>query len=170
MLEIEKRYDINSKIPIPKDKIKSQYRIEQVYSNISPDVRIRKITDTDDNETYFHCVKYILKSGIREEIEQPITKEQYDNIFEVIDKKPVAKDRFLIDLDNNLTAEIDTFLDTNKTIIEVEFPDEKTMKDFVPPDFFGSEIKNKQSYSVCVFSKINDDLNGIERLKYYIDT
>jgi CYTH domain-containing protein len=167
MLEIEKRYKLNG--DIPKDKIKSQYRIEQVYSNISPDVRIRKITDTDGKENYFHTVKYILKNGIREEIEQPITEVQYDRIFETINKIPVIKDRYLINLDDSLVAEIDHFIDTDKIIVEVEFPDEITMNNFIKPDWIGNEINNKQSYSVFVFSKINNELSSIQKLQYYID-
>jgi CYTH domain-containing protein len=167
MLEIEKRYKLIG--DIPKDKIKSQYRIEQVYSNISPDVRVRKITDIDGKESYFHTVKYILKSGVREEIEQSITEEQYDRIFEIINKIPVIKDRYLINLGNSLVAEIDHFIDTNKIIVEVEFPDETTMNNFIKPDWIGSEINNKQSYSVFVFSKINNELSGIQKLQYYID-
>jgi CYTH domain-containing protein len=174
MLEIEKQYKLNG--DIPKDKLKSQYYIEQVYSNIasntSPDVRIRKITDINGKETYFHTVKYIINTkNIREEIEQSITKEQYDRIFEFIDKKPVIKNRYLIDLDNGLIAEVDHFIDTNKIIIEVEFPNEESMNNFnsIKPDWIGDEIKNKQSYSVFVFSKINNELSGIQKLQYYID-
>ena len=173
MLEIEKRYNLNG--DIPKDKIKSQYNIEQVYSNIasgiSPDVRIRKITDIDGKESYFHAVKYILKNNIREEIEQSITKDQYEKIFELINKKPVIKDRYLVDLDNGLVAEIDDFINENKIIIEVEFPNEDDMNNFtkVKPDWIGSEIKNKQSFSVFAFSKINNELNSMEKLKYYIN-
>lgn len=167
MLEIEKRYKLAG--DIPKDKIKSRYRIEQVYSNISPDVRIRKITDVDGKESYLHTVKYILKSGVREEIEQSITEEQYDRIFETINKIPVIKDRYLIDLGNSLVAEIDHFIDTDKIIVEVEFPDEIIMNNFIKPDWMGNEINNKQSYSVFVFSKINNELSSIQKLQYYID-
>lgn len=179
MLEIEKRYKLNGDISdILKDKIKSQYRIEQVYSNIAsgtspaPDCRIRKITDTDGEESYFHTVKYIIKKGIREEIEISITEEQYNKIFEFIDKKPVIKDRYLIDLDSGLTAEIDYFPDINETIVEVEFPNEQVMNDFinVKPNWIGQEIKGKQSYSVYVFSIINNELNSLQKLQYYINS
>lgn len=174
MLEIEKRYRLNPNVEIPKDKIKLKYRIEQVYSNIaiatSPDVRIRKITK-DEEETYFHTVKYTIskQSKIREEIEQPITKEQYDRIFEYINKKPILKDRALIELSDGLVAEIDCFLDTKDTIIEVEFIDENQMNSFEKPNWFGEEIKNKQSYSTYVFSKINENLNSVDKLRHYLN-
>lgn len=179
MLEIEKRYKLNGDISdIPKEKIKSQYRIEQVYSNIAsgtspaPDCRIRKITDIDDKESYFHTVKYIIKSiNIREEIEQQITEKQYNRIFKFINKKPVIKDRYLIDIENGLVAEIDYFPDLDETIVEIEFPNEETMNNFnnIKPVWIGQEIKGKQSYSVYVFSIINDELNSLQKLKHYIN-
>lgn len=173
MLEIEKRYNLNG--DIPQDKIKTQYRIEQVYSNLasktSPDVRIRKIIDIDEKETYFHTVKYILKNNTREELEMSITKEQYNKIFELINKKPVIKDRYLVDLDMGLTAEVDHFISEDEWIVEIEFPNEKAMNDFTTkPSWIGKEIKNKQSYSVYLFSKINNELNSIQKLNYYINS
>jgi adenylate cyclase len=168
MLEIERRYKLNGEMP--KDRIKSQYSIEQVYANINdPSVRIRKITDLNNKETYYHTVKYSIKKGIREEIETEITKEQYDNIFSYIDKKPVIKDRYLVDLCDGLVAEIDYFIDENMYIVEVEFPDEQTMNNFIKPEWFGNEITKNQSYSIYVFSKINNQLTDIEKLKYYIN-
>lgn len=169
ILEIEKRYKINDDIPIPEDKIKSKKHITQVYSNINPDVRIRKLEENGETN-YFHTVKYKTEDkNSRIEIEQLITQQEYKTIFDLIDKKPVIKDRYIVDLDNNLTAEIDHFLDTNDKIVEVEFPDEKTMNDFNnnKPDWFGDEIKGKQSFSVQVFKMINsNDIYSIIRDKY----
>jgi len=152
MIEIEKRYHVNPD-NIPKDKIKSKMNIQQVYANLNPDVRIRKINQ-DNQNTYFHTVKYFLTDNQREEIERLITEDQYDRIFSYIGKKPLNKDRYLIDLDNNLVAEVDHF-ETGETIVEVEFPNLETMNLFKIPNWFGEEIKDKQSFSAKIFSRIN---------------
>ena len=84
-MEIERRYDIEGEIP--KDKIKSQMYIEQLYSVIGdnksiPDVRIRKIIQ-DNNEQYLHTVKYRTDDkNSRIEIEKPILVEEYNYIFQ----------------------------------------------------------------------------------------
>ena len=45
------------------------------------------------------------------------------------------------------------------------------MNDFTTkPSWIGKEIKNKQSYSVYLFSKINNELNSIQKLNYYINS
>ena len=162
-MEIEKRYEIKGTPPL--NEAKSKIYIEQVYSVIGnesgsiPDVRIRK-TENDKNFEYFHTVKY--KTGdknSRIELEQNISEEEYNKIFKLINKKPVRKNRYLIPIDNELIAEVDEFLDINKIIVEVEFPDEESMKNFVKPNWFGSELKGKQSFSTQIFSKINNDIS-----------
>ena len=128
--------------------------IEQVYSGFNPDTRIRHIKENDE-DTYYHTVKYKLKNNQREEIEVIISEEQYNRIYDTIDKKPVRKNRYLVEISNGLMAEIDEFKDTGDIVVEVEFPDEETMNNFIKPDWFGSEIKEKKSFNVYVFSKIN---------------
>lgn len=166
-MEIEKRYDVN-KDEIPINDIKSKIYIEQVYSVIGnnkgiPDVRIRK-TEENGKSKYFNTVKYKTENkNSRVEIEQEIGKDDYDKIFKLIDKKPVRKNRYLIPIGDNLMAEVDEFLDTNKIIVEVEFPDIDTMDNFTPPKWFSKEIKGKQSFNAQVFSMINSDIS----IKFY---
>ena len=161
-MEIERRYDIEGEIP--KDKIKSQMYIEQLYSVIGdnksiPDVRIRKIIQ-DNNEQYLHTVKYKTDDkNSRIEIEKPILIEEYNYISSLIDKKPIKKNRYLVPLENGLIAEIDEFLDVNKIIVEVEFDNIEQANNFQKPEWFGNEIKGKQSFSVKVFSKINNNVD-----------
>ena len=161
-MEIEKRYEV-IKDKIPTNDITSKIYIEQMYSNINPNVRIRKTIENGKTE-YFHTVKYKTENkNSRVEIEQNINEEDYNKIFKLIDKKPVRKNRYIIPIENGLTAEVDEFLDINKTIVEVEFSDEKEMNNFVPPSWFGSELKGKQSFSVQLFSEIN----SIISIKFY---
>lgn len=165
-MEIEKRYEIRGEIP--KDKIKSQMYIEQVYSVIGnrksiPDVRIRKIIQNNETQ-YFHTVKYKTENkNLRIEIEDSISEEEYDKIFDLVNKKPIRKNRYLISIGDGLVAEVDEFLDVNKIIVEVEFPDEETMNNFQKPNWFGNELKGKQSFSAQVFSKINNSID----IKFY---
>lgn len=159
MIEREKRWKLKGEIP--KDKIKDKYTITQTYANFNPDVRIRNITDKNGKDTFFHTVKYNLDDGTREELEHRISKERYDRINKTLnDKKPVIKDRYLVELDNDLVAEIDCFLDTGDIIIEVEFPNENVQNSFAKPDWFGNELKNKQNFSIELFKKINN-MNSI---------
>lgn len=165
-MEIEKRYDIKNNIPL--DDIKSKTYIEQVYSNINPDVRIRYTKNSDGKEIYYHTVKYNTSNkNSRIEIEQNISKDLYHKIYKLIDKKPVRKNRYIIPLGNGLDAEVDEFLDTDDIIVEVEFIDEEQMNNFVKPNWFGNEIENNKSFSVQIFSKVNcNDIYEQIRQKY----
>lgn len=154
MIEREKRWKLKSNPPF--DKISDKFTIEQIYAtnNSNPSVRIRKIT-RDNSEEFSHCVKYNLsKTNEREEIEQKISKERYERIFEAIDKKPIIKERTIVDIGDNLVAEIDKF-ETGEIVVEVEFPSVESMNNFSIPEWFGSEIKEK-SFSYSVFCKINN--------------
>jgi CYTH domain-containing protein len=155
MIEREKRWKLKANPPA--DKIIDKFIIEQTYAtnNSNPSVRIRKIT-RDNSEEYSHCVKYNLsKTNEREEVEQKISKERYNRIFEVIDKKPIIKERTIVEIGDNLFAEIDYFNDTQDIVIEVEFPSIELMNSFHVPDWFGAEIK-ENSFSYSLFRKINN--------------
>jgi CYTH domain-containing protein len=154
MIEREKRWKLKSEPP--SDKIVDKFIIEQTYAtnNSNPSVRIRKIT-RDNSEEFSHCVKYSLdKTNEREEVEQKISKERYNRIFDAIDKKPIVKERTIVNIGDNLVAEIDKF-ETGEIIVEVEFPTVESMNSFSIPDWFGSVIKEK-SFSYSVFCKINN--------------
>lgn len=156
MIEREKRWNLKPNTSIPTDAIKDKFTITQTYAESkNPQVRIRKIS-RQDFEEFYHTVKYQLKNkSEREEIEQKISKERYERIFDVIDKKPVVKERTIVDIGNELVAEIDEFEDGN-IVIEVEFSTVEAMQEFVKPDWFGEEIKTNKSFSYTVFAKINN--------------
>jgi CYTH domain-containing protein len=156
MIEREKRWNLKPNTFIPTDAIKDKFTITQTYAESqNPQVRIRKIS-RDSSDEFYHTVKYQLKNKTeREEIEQKISKERYERIFDVIDKKPVVKERTIVDIGDGLIAEIDEFEDGN-IVIEVEFDKVEIMQDFVKPDWFGEEIKSNKSFSYKVFAKINN--------------
>jgi CYTH domain-containing protein len=153
MIEREKRWKLKSSPP--SDKIVDTYKIEQTYAHFKPDVRIRKIT-RDGSEEFSHCVKYSLpQNNEREEIEQKISKERYNRIFDSINKKPIIKTRTVVDIGDGLLAEIDEF-ETGEKVIEVEFKSEEQMNNFSPPLWFDKEIKNNKSFSYTIFCNINN--------------
>jgi CYTH domain-containing protein len=156
MIERERRWKLNGKLEdIPPDQIVDKYLIEQVYSHFKPDLRIRKITKQDIEE-YFHCAKYYLEDGDREEVELKISKERYDRIFQSINKKPIIKERTIIDIGNGLFAEVDNYLDTDDIVVEVEFKNQEQKDNFSPLLWFGQEITNSKSFSYLVFAKLNN--------------
>jgi CYTH domain-containing protein len=53
---------------------------------------------------------------------------------------------------------VDIYLDENKIIIEVEFMSDESMDSFIPPSWFGEEIKEKKSYSYEKFCEINSNV------------
>jgi CYTH domain-containing protein len=168
-MELERRWEVTlSDIPI--DETTKVLHISQTYANFNPDVRIRETKQDDGVCDYTHTVKYFYSNNQREELEQDITKKQYNNIFNFIDKEPVIKDRSLINLDGGLVAEIDDFKDTNKLIVEVEFLDEGQMNEFSVPLWFGKEITEKKSYSKTLFNYINniDDIDMSSNLDFLI--
>jgi len=156
MIEREKRWKLKGDVPT--DAIKDKFIITQTYADSkNPQIRVRKIT-RDNFEEFYHTVKYQLDNkNEREEIEQRISKERYDRIFEVINKKPVVKERTIVDISNGLVAEVDKFEDSN-VVIEVEFPTVEIMNEFEnnKPDWFGDEIKSNKSFSYLMFAKINN--------------
>ena len=157
MIEREKRWRLSGNIPT--DSIKDKFLITQTYAESkNPQIRVRKISRQDSDE-FYHTVKYQLENkNEREEIEQRISKERYDRIFEAIDKKPVIKERTIIDIGNGLIAEIDKFEEDNNIVIEVEFPTAESMQEFEQnkPLWFGEEIKSNKSLTYSMFAKINN--------------
>lgn len=155
MIEREKRWKLKDTSTIPTDKIIDQFTIEQTYANFKPDLRIRKII-RQDKEEFSHCAKYFIEDGDREEVEQKISKERFERIFKSINKKPVIKERTIIDIGEGFHAEIDNFLDTGDIVVEVEFKTKEQKDNFSPPLWFGQEIKSNKSFSYMVFAKINN--------------
>jgi CYTH domain-containing protein len=163
--ELEKRYELVGEIPM--DLVKEKKYIEQVYASIadrksgSPDVRIRK-TEQNGDFIFSHTVKYKTDDkNSRIELEQDLPEDTYNQIFSLINKKPVRKNRYVVPLNDGLYAEIDEFLDKDVVIVEVEFPDENTMTEFNnsdKPSFIGKEIIKQQSFSAMIFSQINHEV------------
>ena len=148
-MEIERKYLIRE-LPADLDKYEHA-EIVQAYLNTKPVLRIRR-----------HGEKYVFTykgAGlmVREEYNLPLTKEAFEHLLPKADGNIIRKTRYLIPLGAqsssedesyvNLTAELDIFTSPRElTMVEVEFPDEKTALAFKKPDWFGEEVTDNPAY------------------------
>ena len=143
-MEIEKKFLVNEMPHNLREYPKVE--IEQGYlSMTNPVLRVRKSNDD-------YLITYKSRQGISDikervalrsnEVELPISKEAYYHLLEKADYNIITKTRYLIPLDNNLTAELDIFHKKLEGLhfVEVEFPDEITAKNFGPPSWFGNDV------------------------------
>lgn len=156
-MEIERKYAVNQ---LPEEL--SQYkfkRIEQGYLCHNPTIRIRK-----SNNDYILTYKSKLSEKMHKdsaifnhEVELPLSKEAYEELVQKTDHHMIQKIRYLIPLEGGLTAELDVFEGLLKGLIfaEVEFPDERTSVEFVPPSWFGKELSSDKRFSNYNLSKLS---------------
>ncbi|MBB2182309.1 CYTH domain-containing protein [Lachnospiraceae bacterium MD1] len=159
-MEIERKYEIH-KLP---EKL-SQYsykNIEQGYLCHKPTIRIRK---SNDQYILTYKSKILQKDQdasdnpvINDEVELPLTEEAYLNLKKKIDGNMVYKTRYLIPLQDHLTAELDVFREqlSGLMMVEVEFPDVEASKKFVPPDWFGKDVSGDNRFTNYYLSTITD--------------
>lgn len=158
-MEIERKFEIRY---LPGEL--SEYsckNIEQGYLCRKPVLRIRK-----SNEDYILTYKMKLDpkgSGegsplVNDEVELPLTKEAFDHLIKKIEGNIISKKRYLIPLEDGLTAELDVFGGclTGLIFAEVEFPDEKTAVEFIPPDWFGKDLSADRRYSNYHLAQLAD--------------
>ena len=159
-MEIEKKYKVKE---LPKEyELYCCKEIEQGYICENPVVRIRKIEEQHKNEGK-NKIEYILtyksKIGLKEnievnaqvshELEVPLTKEGYEHLKKKIDGNLIRKKRYIIPLLEELKAELDIFEGylEGLVIVEVEFPNEEVVEQFVAPDWFGKEVTLDKRYT-----------------------
>lgn len=147
-MEIERKFLIKE---LPENL--TQYncrRIEQGYLCTAPVVRIRR----QDEEYY---LTYKSKGMMmREEYNLTLTAEAYAHLREKTDGNLISKQRYLIPLNETLTAELDIFDAPFAPLMlaEVEFSSEEEANSFVPPAWFGEDVtfsgKYHNSYLSCL--------------------
>jgi CYTH domain-containing protein len=83
------------------------------------------------------------------EVELPLTEEAYLKLRDKTDGNMIYKTRYLIPLQDGLTAELDVFEGVLKGLVfaEVEFPDIQTADDFVPPAWFGRNLSSDKRFT-----------------------
>lgn len=139
-MEIERKYLIDT---LPKNYMDYPVRlIEQGYLCTEPVVRIRR-----DNNDYILTYK---SKGlmVREEYNLPLTAEAYNHLKEKHDGRLITKRRYEIPYNETLTIELDVFEGdlAPLKLAEVEFPDEVTANNFIPPEWFGEDVTFSTKY------------------------
>lgn len=149
-LEIEKKYLVNT-TNLSLEGYQCKKIIQgYIYSDNYTEVRIRSI-ETHESTKYYYTVKVSGNDPMqRTEIEFQITREEFNTLSQktLKDTHLIEKDRYLIPLYNDLTAELDIYhneLDGLSTV-EVEFTDIEEATNFKEPDWFGVDITSDKSY------------------------
>lgn len=139
-MEIERKYLVKS-IPSDLDKYKCK-KIAQGYLCTNPVVRIRK---SDDEYYLTYKGKGLM---VREEYNLPLSQESYEHMLPKVDGRLIEKSRYLIPLDENLTAELDIFEGDLAPLIlvEVEFDSVDDANSFTAPDWFGEDVTESTKY------------------------
>lgn len=139
-MEIERKF-LTKEIPF--DIAAYPYKqITQAYISFSPTIRLRQ-----SNEAYILTVKG--KGHLaREEFELPLKKEDYEKLLLKTEGTPVIKKRYLVPIENDLTAEVDIYEGELEGLMttEVEFPSLEMAESFVAPEWFGKDVSEEKAY------------------------
>ena len=145
-LEIEKKWLIDvEKIPYDLESADIS-EIEQTYICFSPEIRVRKI---NNGQMYTFAVKTgITEDGmIRNEIDEEITKEEYESMLKKQEGNTINKTRYQLYDDGYLYA-IDIFDGDLKGLayLEVEFENQEDVENFETPDWVKKDVTADLSY------------------------
>ena len=144
-MEIERKFLVKDISSLDLSKYKSKHIIQDyIYSDLFTTIRKRAIK-TGDKTKYVYTIKTGRKGISVNEIENEITKEQYDKITISPAYKQIEKDRYLIPYLDNLVIELDIFDKEYKGLIfaEIEFQSEEQAYKTKLPDWFDKELSNK---------------------------
>lgn len=150
-MEIERRFlvkDRNKVEELIKKYKTSKKTITQdyIYSDIFTAIRKRKI-EKDEKIQYIYTIKTGRKGISVNEIEEEISKEQYELLKIDENRITIKKDRFVIPYIDNLKIELDIFHGKYEGVIfaEIEFENEKQAAKAKIPEWFDIEIGDKVS-------------------------
>ncbi len=146
-MEIERKFLIHS-IPYNLDDFKCR-SITQAYLCTNPVVRIRK---DDDN----YILTYKGKGHmVREEYNLALNEDAFNHLLKKADGNIISKLRYEIPIENNLLIELDIFKDkfSGLVLAEVEFASEEAANQFVPPDWFATEVTYDKEYHNSTMSR-----------------
>ncbi len=165
-MEIERRFLIKDKNKVEElikqyKKTKKTITQDNNYSDIFTAIRKRKI-EKNEKIQYIYTIKTGRKGISVNEIEEEISKEQYDLLKIDENRITIKKDRFVIPYIDNLKIELDIFHEKYEGVIfaEIEFENEKQAEIIKIPEWFDMEIGDKISNDIMSkdfidISKIN---------------
>ena len=120
-------------------------RVEQGYVALDEhaEVRVRRADD--------ECTLTI-KSGsgmVRVEEELPLEPDRFDALWGLTEGRRVVKTRYLVPLEDDLTAEVDVYEDALEGLVtaEVEFPSEEAAARFAAPEWLGRDVTGDKRYA-----------------------
>lgn len=132
-------------------------RFTQSYISRMPVIRLRKI-EKEAETAYVLTVK---SAGltVRQEFELPLQEAEYERLFQKVEGRVLQKVRYRIPLEDGYTAELDRFEGELEglLLVEVEFPNEESMKAFAPPYWFGEDVSDSAQYHNSVLSNGGND-------------
>lgn len=93
------------------------------------------------------------KSG-REEREVHLSAEQFETLWPGTAGRRLSKIRYDVPFGERV-VEVDVYTGRHEGVVvaEVEFPDEKSCRDFVPPDWLGEDVTGQARYSNVVMAQ-----------------
>jgi CYTH domain-containing protein len=158
-LEVERRWRVKHPLSIEAiehivSNAKDIEYISQSYMKSSTDKdteRVREVSHDffGNNKTYWHTKKTLIETGVNREVENQISKEQYDKFLEKADPKkdPISKVRYTFDY-NGQDFELDIFPKKKGMIIlELEL-NSKDQKIELPPWLeITKEVTEEKHYS-----------------------
>ena len=139
-MEIERKF-LTKEIPFDITAYPCK-QIVQSYISFSPTIRLRR-----SNEDYILTVKG--KGHLaREEFELPLRKADYERLMEKTEGTPVIKKRYLVPIEDGLTAEVDIYEGELEGLMttEVEFPSLEAAEGYVAPAGFGKDVSEEKAY------------------------
>ena len=147
-MEIERKYLV-ARIPFDLDKYPKK-ELVQGYISSNPVLRLRRSTDS-----YIFTFKNGESMLEREEFESPLTKKQFEGLWELVSGSTIEKTRYNIPIDNGLIAELDVYYGRlcGLITVEVEFTSVEQANAFTPLDWFGKDVTNDIRYTNAVLSK-----------------
>jgi CYTH domain-containing protein len=148
-IEIERKWLIKS---VPKEilDLTNPVKIMQGYIAVHEDkteVRIRQFGDA-----YWQTIKSPGHIS-RQEFEMPISKELFDQLYELTKGRQLIKQRHIVPL-GSLTIELDEYMEDLKGlwVAEVEFSSMELANSFTAPTWFAEEISGVSKYKNFVLA------------------
>jgi len=120
----------------------------QGYLSVSPVVRIRKKVKNNES-SYKLCIKG-KGTLVREEVEFPISEDEFTRLSSIIDNKFIHKEYRTYKL-GEYTLECSKVDFNNKNVFyyaEIEFKSVEDANAFTPPDFLNNEVTEKSGYTM----------------------
>jgi len=146
------KFEIEKKWLIDKDKIPYNLsnaeviEIEQTYISFSPEIRVRRI---NKGEEYTFAVKTNMTSDgmIRDEMENSITEEEYNNMIKKREGSTIYKTRYQF-LDGDYVLAIDIFSGDLEGLayLEIEFENEEQANNFKEPNWVIKDVTGDVNY------------------------